>query len=63
MRSNLDARFNRKFDEISLGKYLTIRDKNGQKIQITMNNDEELGNHRFVLEEWCSSCSESEDDG
>ena len=54
------------FDEVSLGKYLTIRkirDKNGQKIQIDMNDEEDLGNHRFVLEEWCSSCSESEDDG
>ena len=54
------------FDEVSLGKYLTIRkirDKNGQKIQIDMNDEEDLGNHRCVPEEWCSSCSESEDDG
>ena len=54
------------FDEVSLGKYLTIRkirDKNGQKIQIDMNDEEDLGNHRFVPEEWCSSCSKSEDDG
>ena len=37
--------------------------KMDRKIQIDMNDEEDLGNHRFVLEEWCSSCSESEDDG